>query len=158
MGKAGSTPKSTAHPAVLVVEDQEPVRHLIVKFLSRHGIRALDAADAGQGLSIVHQHAGRIDLAILDMVMPGVSGLDLATDLIREYPGIKILYTSGYVDSVAMNVIARRSPQTVLLKPFTEQALLERVRQLLEMPPEIQPGATPSEPASKHPRAASKLE
>ena len=75
------------------------------------------------------------------MVMPGVSGLDLATDLIREYPGIKILYTSGYVDSVAMNVIARRSPQAVLLKPFTEQALLERVHQLLKMPREIEPGA-----------------
>ena len=133
--------KSNAYPAVLVVEDQEPVRRLIVQFLSGHGIQTFDASNAGQGLSIVHQRAGRIDLAILDMVMPGVSGLDLATDLIREYPCIKILYTSGYVDSVAMNVIARRSPQAVLLKPFTEQALLERVHQLLEMPPEIHPGA-----------------
>jgi|ERR1035438_1763972 CheY-like chemotaxis protein len=141
MEKAGSAAKSIAHPAVLVVEDQEAVRHLIVEFLSRNGIQTLDAADAGQGLSIVHQCAGRIDLAILDMVMPGMSGLDLASHLMREYPGIKILYTSGYVDSVAMNVIARRSPQAVLLKPFTEQALLERVHQLLEMPPEIHPGA-----------------
>jgi FixJ family two-component response regulator len=75
------------------------------------------------------------------MVMPGVSGLDLATDLSREYPGIKILYISGFVESVAMHVIARRSPQAVLLKPFTEQALLERVHQLLEKPPEVGPGA-----------------
>jgi CheY-like chemotaxis protein len=133
--------KSNAYPAVLVVEDQEPVRRLIVQFLSGHGIQTFDASNAGQGLSIVHQRAGRIDLAILDMVMPGVSGLDLATDLIREYPCIKILYTSGYVDSVAMSVIARRSPEAVLLKPFTEQVLLERVHQLLEMPPESEPGA-----------------
>ena len=134
-------PKSSAHPAVLVVEDQELVRRLIVKFLSRHGIQAFDAADASRGLSIVRKRAGRIDLAILDMVMPGVSGLDLATDLSREYPGIKILYISGFVESVAMHVIARRSPQAVLLKPFTEQALLERVHQLLKMPREIEPGA-----------------
>jgi CheY-like chemotaxis protein len=141
MAGAGSIPKSNSHPAVLVVEDQEPVRRLIVKFLGGHGIQAFEAADAGQGLSIVRQCAGRIDLAILDMVMPGVSGLDLATDLIREYPSIGILYTSGYVDSVAMDVIARRSPEAVLLKPFTEEALLERVYQLLGMAPRIEPGA-----------------
>jgi DNA-binding response OmpR family regulator len=137
MAGAGSIPRSNAQPAVLVVEDQKPLRHLIVKFLSRHGIQAFDAANAGQGLSIVHQRDGRIDLAILDMVMPGKSGLDLATDLIREYPGIRILYISGHVDSVAMDVIARRSPEAVLLKPFTEQALLERVHQLLGMSPKI---------------------
>jgi len=141
MTGTGSIPKSYAHPAVLVVEDQESVRRFIVKLLSRHGIQAFDAANAAQGLSIVHQRAGRIDLAILDMVMPGVSGLDLATDLSREYPGIKILYISGFVESIAMDVIARRSPQAVLLKPFTEQALLDRVRQFLETPPEIEPGA-----------------
>jgi CheY-like chemotaxis protein len=136
-----SIPKSDAQPAVLVVEDEESLRRLIVKFLSRHGIQVFEAANAGQGLLIVRQRAGRFDLAILDMVMPGMSGLDLATDLTREYPAIKILYISGFVDSVAMNVIARRSPQAVLLKPFTEQALLERVNQLLGMPPEIEPGA-----------------
>ena len=141
MAGAGSLPKSNAPPAVLVVEDQEPLRRLIVRFLGRHGIQAFEAANAGQGLSIVHQRAGRIDLAILDMVMPGMSGLDLATDLIREYPGTRILYISGHVDSIAMDVIARRSPEAVLLKPFTEQALLERVHQLLEMPPGIEPGA-----------------
>ncbi|MGD0871201.1 MAG: response regulator [Bryobacteraceae bacterium] len=141
MAEAGSIPKSHAHPAVLVVEDQEPLRHLIVRFLSRQGIQAFDADSAGQGLSIVRRRAGRIDLAILDLVMPGVSGLDLATDLIREYPGIKILYISGYVESIAMDVIARRSPGAVLLKPFTEQMLLERVHQLLEMPTGIEPGA-----------------
>ena len=141
MRKAGAAPKSTVHPAVLVVEDEEPVRRLIVTCLSRNGIQAFDAADAGKALSMIHERAGRIDLAILDMVMPGASGLDLTTDLSREYPGSRILYISGYVESVAMNVIARRSPQAVLLKPFTERALLTRVHQLLEMPNEIEPGA-----------------
>jgi len=136
--------KSNTHPAVLVVEDQEPLRRLIVQFLRSHGIQTFDASNAGQGLVIVRERAGRIDLAILDMVMPGVSGLDLATDLIREYPDIKILYTSGYVDSLAMDVIARRTPEAVLLKPFTQQVLLERVQQLLEMPSEIEPGARPA--------------
>jgi two-component system, cell cycle sensor histidine kinase and response regulator CckA len=122
---------SNAQPTVLVVEDQDQLRRLIVTFLSAHGIQAVDASNADQGLSIVRARGGHIDLAILDMVMPGVSGLDLATDLMREYPEIKILYISGYVDSIAMDVISRRSPEAVLLKPFTEQVLVERMRQLL---------------------------
>ncbi len=136
MGKRAWSPGSTAYPAVLVVEDQAPVRRLIVKFLARHGIQAFDAANAREALSVVRQRDGRIDLAIIDMVMPGESGLDLATVLIREYPSIRILYISGFVESVAMDVIARRSPQAVLSKPFTEQALLERVHEFLERPPE----------------------
>ena len=63
--------------------------------------------------------------------MPGMSGLDLATDLDREYPELKILYISGYVGSVAAEVLSRRTPDHVLLKPFTEQALLQRVNLLL---------------------------
>jgi DNA-binding response OmpR family regulator len=141
MGKAGPTPEAIALPAVLVVEDQAPLRHLIKEFLTRHGIQAFEADSASQGLSIVHQRAGRIDLAIVDMVMPGASGLDLATDLIREYPGIKILYISGFIESVAMDVIARRSPEAVLLKPFTEQMLMKRVGQFLGMPTDCEAGA-----------------
>jgi CheY-like chemotaxis protein len=64
-------------------------------------------------------------------VMPGVSGLDLAAILGRDYPNLKILYISGYIGSLAAEALARRSPERVLLKPFTEDALLARVLMLL---------------------------
>ncbi len=75
------------------------------------------------------------------MVMPGVSGLDLAADLGREYPNLKILYISGYVGSLVAEALARRSPERVLMKPFTEEALLARVRDLLGIVPVVTRGS-----------------
>lgn len=118
-------------PTVLVVEDQPALRRLIVRMLDRHGMEALEAGRAAQGLALVRERLGAVDLAVVDMVMPGMSGLDLATELEREYPKVKILYISGYTDSIAMDVIARRDPDAVLLKPFTEQALLDHVNRLM---------------------------
>jgi FixJ family two-component response regulator len=65
------------------------------------------------------------------MVMPGMSGLDLAAELERLRPGVKILYTSGYGSSVAMESISHRSPDRVLLKPFDAAELVERVSRLV---------------------------
>jgi DNA-binding response OmpR family regulator len=121
-------------PFILVVEDQASLRRLIVRMLRNGGCDTVDAGSAADGLLLVRQRQGVIDLAILDIVMPGTSGLDLATDLDREYPDLKILYISGYIHSVAAVVLSRQSPDRVLLKPFTEQTLLERVRDLLARP------------------------
>jgi hypothetical protein len=103
--------------------------------LTNGGFEVLAAGAAADGLSLVRERQGALDLAILDIVMPGMSGLDLASDLDREYPGLKILYISGYVGSLAADALARRTPDRVLLKPFTEAELLERVRRLLEIAP-----------------------
>jgi DNA-binding response OmpR family regulator len=119
-------------PTVLVVEDEAPLRRLIVHYLTSDGIASVEAGAADPGLSVVRQNPGLIDLAIIDMVMPGMSGLDLAAELGREFPGLKILFTSGYVDSIAMQGIAGLSPESVLFKPFTVEDLLSRVHKLLE--------------------------
>lgn len=119
---------------VLVVEDDPAVRRLMKRMITRMGVAVLTASTAQHGLARVRRERGAIDLAILDMVMPGMSGLDLATELDRQYPNLRILYISGYVDSVAMEVIARQHPERVLLKPFGEQALLDRVRLLMGIP------------------------
>jgi two-component system cell cycle sensor histidine kinase/response regulator CckA len=136
-------------PTILVVEDNAALRRLVARMLNDGGFATLAAGKAADGLSLVRQHRGMIDLAIIDMVMPGMSGLDLATDLNREYPDLTILYTSGYVDSVAADVLSRRSPDRVLLKPFSEQTLLERVHMLLEMAPRREPGKASGQAAPK---------
>jgi DNA-binding response OmpR family regulator len=125
---------------ILVVEDDSALRGLIVRILRRGGLEAMSTGKAQVGLSLVREHCGAIDLAIIDMVMPGMSGLDLATDLDREFPELKILYISGYVDSIAADVLSRRSPDRVLLKPFGERALLDRVHLLLPPAARRHPG------------------
>ena len=138
-------------PTILVVEDDASLRRLVVRMLHRGGFATFAAGKAADGLALVRQRQGAFDLAIIDMVMPGMSGLDLATDLDREYPNLKILYISGYIDSLAADALSRRSPDRVLLKPFTEQALLDRVRLLLDIPPRREPGyAQPSAPGIRN--------
>lgn len=124
------------NPTVLLVEDDTNLRRLVVTMLTRGGFETLAAGTASEGLSLVRERAGAFDLAVLDMMMPGMSGLDLASDIEREYPGLKILYISGFVGSLAADALARRTPDRVLLKPFTEEALLERVRTLLDNAPQ----------------------
>jgi CheY-like chemotaxis protein len=119
-------------PTVLVVEDDANLRRLVVHMLSNGGFETLATGTAAEGLCLVHEHQGALALAILDIVMPGMSGLDLASELAREYPSLPILYISGYVGSLAADALARRTPDRVLLKPFTEQTLVDRVRLLLE--------------------------
>jgi len=116
---------------VLVVEDDVQMRRLLALMLQRHGFAVLKAATARQGLEVADRWRHAIDLAIVDMVMPGMSGLDLAAEFGRNHLDIKVLYISGYVASIAMQAIADRTPEAVLLKPFTEDRLIERVQHLL---------------------------
>lgn len=122
-------------PTVLVVEDDPCLLYLIERMLASGGFQTLAAGRAIDGLSLVRERQGGLDLAIIDLVMPGMSGLDLATELGREYPDLTILYISGFVGSLAADALARRSPDRVLLKPFSEQELLDRVRMLLDIAP-----------------------
>lgn len=121
----------TAPQTILVVEDDQAIRRLIVRTLSRHGFDALEARSGLDGLAVYQDKLNTIKLVIVDMVMPGMSGLDLAAELERRQPDVKILYISGFGDSIAMESIARQWPEFVLLKPFTSWMLVSRVQQLL---------------------------
>ena len=123
--------RATAERRVLIVEDDSAVRGLIAGTLQRSGFCALEAGSGREALSVLGTSDRAVDLAIVDMVMPGMSGLDLAAELDRQRPGFKILYISGCVDSIALEGIATRWPELVLLKPFSRRALVERVQRLL---------------------------
>ncbi|MBZ5623298.1 MAG: response regulator [Acidobacteriia bacterium] len=121
---------------ILVVDDQTPVRKLISHMLNGCGFKTIEADSGVQALSLFHAAHGTIDLAIIDMAMPQMSGLDVAAELGRQSPELKILYISGYAESLAIDCIRRRSPEALLLKPFTKRSLLDKVVDLLG----IQPG------------------
>jgi len=116
---------------VLVVDDAAALREFVMDELESHGIATIGAADGDSGLEVFLANRDRIDLVIVDMLMPKMSGLDLAAELERRKPGVKILYISGQGDSIAMESIQRQSAERVLLKPFKPGALMERVTQLL---------------------------
>jgi len=120
-----------ARPKILVVEDNGPLRRLILRILEGCGYSVVEAASGEQGLERFREQASSLDLAIVDMVMPGLSGLDVAAEMERQRPGMNILYISGHASSVAMESIGRRSPDRVLIKPFDAGDLIDRVTRLL---------------------------
>jgi len=81
---------------VLLVEDEAPVRRVALHALQRYGYTVLEAALPSEALTICRDHAGRIDLVVTDVVMPGMSGPDLVQQLLVMRPGLKVLLSSGY--------------------------------------------------------------
>ncbi len=122
-GKSGAT--------ILVVDDEFPVRLMIRTTLAGAGYRVLDAGNARDAGFLMKAHRGAIDALIVDIVMPGVSGLDFASQVFTTHPESRILYISGFHGSVAVESIRRRSPANLLTKPFTGAQLLARVRELV---------------------------
>jgi two-component system, cell cycle sensor histidine kinase and response regulator CckA len=117
---------------ILLVEDAEPLRKLAASFLCSHGFKVLSAPDAEEALKIAAAHAGAIQLLVTDVVMPGQNGRVLAERLVANYPGIKVLYISGYTDSF-IGGHGILDPDAILLnKPFTEEALIHKVRDVLD--------------------------
>jgi DNA-binding response OmpR family regulator len=117
---------------ILVVEDEAPLRRWMHRSLGECGHVVLEAGNATEAFASVSVSPQPLDLAIVDMILPGISGLDIAVELQRRHPNLPILYTSGCVDSIAMEGIWHQSPEAVLFKPYRAEELIERVQRLTE--------------------------
>ena len=117
--------------AILVVDDEPEVRRFIWNSLVGAGYLTLEAGDAVEAMAITLTFPGRIALAVIDIMMPAVSGLDFANQLLIERPETKILYISGLGHGIAVEGIRRRLPLAILVKPFTARQLVMRVQDLL---------------------------
>jgi CheY-like chemotaxis protein len=121
---------------VLVVEDDTEVATLARRVLSQAGYEVAVAGNAEQAMATPWAQGGRIDLLLTDVVMPGLSGTDLAEALRARQPGLRVLYVSGYFDKASVH---GHVPSDALLhKPFTPDTLLSRVRRAIdagEQPP-----------------------
>jgi two-component system cell cycle sensor histidine kinase/response regulator CckA len=125
---------------VLVVEDDAHVRQMTVRMLNRLGYRVLEADSSEGAKSILAAESG-IDLVLTDIVMPGASGWDLAEDLRRTRPGLKILFMSGYPrEKLGHGVIG--DGVHLLAKPFTIRQLATQVREVLNEPWALEAGGT----------------
>ena len=105
---------------VLIADDENLVRAVIVRTMKRAGFTVLEASDGDKALASAKAHPGTIDLLISDVVMPGLSGAALADAIEAVHPKLRTLFVSGYTEGVAL-----------LTKPFSPDDLLRRVRSLL---------------------------
>ncbi len=117
---------------VLVVEDEARVRKLIVSVLSSQGYNVVEATRGEEAIRLCKRRRRPIDLAVLDVVMPEISGPDLAKRLLPACPGVRLLYISGYTDEAIVHHNIQESGAAFLQKPFLPDALLRKVREVLD--------------------------
>ncbi len=117
---------------ILLVEDAEPLRKLAHMFLKDNGYQVLTAGDGEEALQVARRHGAPIQLLLTDVVMPGINGRVLAERLAPWQPGMKVLYMSGYTDSFIAGHGVLEQGTHLLHKPFTEETLARKVREVLE--------------------------
>jgi PAS domain S-box-containing protein len=117
---------------ILLVEDEPTLRELVRRFLERHDYTVLEAEGGRAALDIVAQYTGRIHLLLTDIVMPDMNGRELARRLLRLRPGTPVVYMSGYTERTIQQNGELEPGLAFLQKPFTEQTLTEKVREVLE--------------------------
>jgi CheY-like chemotaxis protein len=137
-GTSGSPPPAMVQPAttkrtgtILLVEDQAAIRMLLEDVLSEAGHRVLAAADGRAALELAEEYAGAVDLLITDVVMPEMSGPDLASQITPVRPSVIVLYMSGYTDHALLHRGAIEQGAAFLQKPFLPESLLFKVDELL---------------------------
>jgi CheY-like chemotaxis protein len=126
-----STAALMGHETVLLVEDDSAVRQSARRVLSQCGYSVLEAANGSEALKVCHNRPGNIDVLVVDLVMPGMSGREVARRLQLARPNLRVLYMSGY------NQTERNShPEKIVLfrKPFTGSALAQKLREVLDEP------------------------
>jgi CheY-like chemotaxis protein len=116
---------------VLLVEDDPAVRQLTAEVLRHHGYRVLEADDGQKGADLGEAYAGQIDLLVADVVMPGLTGPQLAGRLNAARPEMKVLYVSGYTDEAFARHGVLEPGLRLLMKPFTPDTLVAIVQELL---------------------------
>jgi CheY-like chemotaxis protein len=128
--QALQTPRGSE--TILLVEDAEPLRKLAHMFLRDNGYQVLTAADGSEAQQVAAQNPGPIHLLLTDVVMPGINGRVLAERLAPRHPAMKVLYISGYTDTFIAGHGVLEEGIHLLHKPFTEEVLVRKVRELLD--------------------------
>jgi CheY-like chemotaxis protein len=119
---------------VLVVEDHEVVRRLVVEVLVASGYHVLEAESPAVALAMCAEHTENIQLLLTDVVMPGMSGREVAAKSAVIHPEMRILYMSGYADQAIVHHGVLDEGTNFIQKPFSPHALAIKVREVLDAP------------------------
>lgn len=120
---------------VLLAEDEDGVRGLTRLILETNGYTVLTAGDGSEALQIAREYPGSIHLLITDVVMPQMSGRQLADQMMKSHPGIKVLFVSGYTTEAVIRHGVLESGTAFLQKPYTPVTLARKVREVLDAQP-----------------------
>jgi len=139
----GSAPIEDARPAavapprgtetILLVEDEPGVRALMQRTLEQSGYAVLKPTSVAEAVAIAAEPGRRIDMLLTDVVMPDLSGPDVAQRVVRLHPDVKVLYVSGFTNQIALDTGALSRRAAFLAKPFSPQALASKVRECLDL-------------------------
>ena len=117
---------------ILLVDDEEFVRDLGKRILTRAGYKVITASNGKEALEIYGKTQGEIDLVILDLLMPEMGGKECLRELLRIQPELKVLVASGHSDDVSMEESLRLGANGFVSKPFRLMELLHQVRRVLD--------------------------
>lgn len=126
-------PKGTE--TVLLAEDEPDVRDIARQFLESGGYKVLEARDGAEALSLAKACGHDIGLLVTDMVMPGMTGHELASGLLRANPSLRVIFMSGYSEQAAVHAASITPAMRLLSKPFSRGSLLRTVREILDAAP-----------------------
>jgi CheY-like chemotaxis protein len=132
LSTATALPHDGAGKAVLVAEDDRSVRAMVVRLLASRGYRVVEASSGPEAIALFERHAGELSLVVTDVMMPRMSGKDVADHVKQARPGLPILLVSGYAHDVLGRNVTLGERCTFLAKPFSEAALLDAIRALVE--------------------------
>ncbi|MFO7180760.1 MAG: ATP-binding protein, partial [Pseudomonadota bacterium] len=138
------TAERGGNETVLLVEDEDLVRVATTRVLERNGYGVLAAASPSDAVALVERHSGPIHALITDVVMPQMNGRELARRVLARRPGLRVVYVSGYADDAMVDSALLDAEAVFLQKPFTPEALLRTLREVLAPPGEAS-GSAPSD-------------
>jgi PAS domain S-box-containing protein len=129
-----ATEPSPGGETVLVVDDEEALRQLAARILTRHGYTVLVAGSGEEAIELARSHEGEIHLLLTDVVMPRMLGKEVAEQVLAVRPRIRVLYMSGYAQPVLASQGTLDDGVELMEKPFTGAGLLARLRSVLDTP------------------------
>ncbi len=126
-------PSPVGTETILVVEDQSSFRQMVVGILEEQGYSVMEAATPAQALNMAMSSSADIDLLLTDVVMPKMSGRDMADRLVDQRQRLKVLFMSGYADDDVLRHGVEQGTAELIRKPFTARQLAERIRLILDI-------------------------
>jgi CheY-like chemotaxis protein len=123
-------PDVPAVSTILLVEDEATILRLASRILRRRGYTVLEAETGEEAVRVAAEHGGRIDVLLTDLIMPGLSGAEVARRIMTAHPAVQVVYMSGYgAEDLAEHGVGH--PAHFLGKPFTPDALIAKIQEVL---------------------------